>query len=125
MSRRILALIAWSGALIATFAAALVMPNVMGIAGIVAAVAALAWGLLTAIDRACQREYRAAVWQRRDEEAELPYVPINEGAIVFDHEDAEWRRGVADMSEFEREVAGDSHRAALGVTGDREDERYG
>lgn len=41
----------------------------------------------------------------------------------MDHELDEWRHAVAGMSDGERELAVDSHRAALGLVGDREDAR--
>ncbi|MHC9292002.1 microaggregate invasion protein 1 [Mycobacterium sp. LTG2003] len=40
---------------------------------------------------------------------------------MYDHEITEWRRAVNDMSEAERDQAGDSHRAAIGLVGDRSD----
>lgn len=42
---------------------------------------------------------------------------------MFKHEDQEWRRDVHAMTESDREVSVDSRRAAVGVIGDREDER--
>jgi hypothetical protein len=110
MTRRLLALITWAGALLWTWGAAIAEPNVMAIGGIAFGLFGIAWGLVVAI-------------QDDVDDAELPYVPINQGEFMFDHETDEWRRSVADMSEFEREVAEDSRRAALGLAGNREDER--
>lgn len=110
MTRRLLALIAWAGALVWLWGAAIVAPTVQATGAIGGALAATACGLVAYIHK------RAA-------EDELPFQPINQGEFMFDHETDEWRHSVATMSEFEREVAEDSRRAALGITGNREDER--
>lgn len=47
--RNLLAAITWAAALVTVLGAALINPHLMGIAGIVAAVAAIGWGLLTAL----------------------------------------------------------------------------
>ncbi|UVT31494.1 hypothetical protein SEA_SEJANUS_62 [Mycobacterium phage Sejanus] len=42
---------------------------------------------------------------------------------MYEHEITEWRRAINDMSEAERAAAADSHRAAVGLIGDRDDAR--
>lgn len=109
MTRRILTLITWAGALLWTFGVAIISPTVMAVGGIIAGLALIGWGLVVALQDGT--------------DAELPFQPIKQGEFMFDHETDEWRRCVATMSEFEREVAEDSRRAALGLAGNREDER--
>jgi hypothetical protein len=45
--------------------------------------------------------------------------------VINDWERDEWWRDVTTMSEADRERNADSHRAALGVVGDKYDDRYG
>lgn len=77
MTAKMLTVIAWLGVLVAVFAAATQHQTVMAIAGIVAALAAGAWGLVrTFTDKPDMTAYREQVWARRDaeqDEAELPY----------------------------------------------------
>lgn len=43
--------------------------------------------------------------------------------MSYEHEDTEWRRGVASMTEQERSSCETECRMALGMCGDREDAR--
>jgi len=43
--------------------------------------------------------------------------------MAYQHEIDEWHRAAHDLSETEREINADSHRAALGIIGEEEDEK--
>jgi hypothetical protein len=68
---RLLAVIAWAAAMLATLGAATLSVHLMAYSALVGAAAALAWGYAKAVDtrRAARWERgRAQVWERRDSE---------------------------------------------------------
>lgn len=78
MTTKALAAICWLAALIAVAAAATQHQTAMGISGLVAAVAAIGWGLVRTLgdEPVDMTGYREQVWARREgelDEDELPY----------------------------------------------------
>jgi hypothetical protein len=43
----------------------------------------------------------------------------------YEFSDDEWDSAVRDLTEVDRDVNADSHRAAQGITGEADDDRYG
>ncbi|AER47711.1 microaggregate invasion protein 1 [Mycolicibacterium goodii] len=109
---RALWIAAWVFAVIAWAAFVLLWRELFVIAGILCALAFLAWGFRAYPD-VDPDEWAADEWWHEPEEVNAMYP----------HEHDEWRRAVNDMSEAERAAAVDAPRRALGVIGDRDDAR--
>lgn len=78
----VLSTVAWLGALVATFGAAILNADLMGISGVVAAVAALVWGIGKAVTRgAPDVDYRSC------STSDHPFGDLAHTCIVADGDD--------------------------------------
>lgn len=82
--RNVFAAVTFIGALAASIGAAALQPAVMGVAGLVAAIAAILWGLLSLLTPAVEPEEQLCVEPDPDvEEDELQYTPVREGRLPY------------------------------------------
>jgi hypothetical protein len=95
---RLLAVIAWAAAMLATLGAATLSVHLMAYSALVGAVAALAWGYAKAVEtrRAARWERgRAQVWARRDGKgspivSEVTHRPLRAFTVIEGGKQAVW-----------------------------------
>jgi hypothetical protein len=83
----VLAVVAWSAALVATLGAAMVRPTFMGIAGIVAALAAIGWGMLAVLERPDAPEFTAPTGPVV---TEIVHTPARAVTVIEGGREARW-----------------------------------